>query len=151
VARIVRTTLAGWRRYRSHPNVRVRRRFAWESRDLATTYAAALGAMRGYYHRVPAMRAKISQLLRELCREFGWRARIAAACGGPYLVRKTRQEETRLRRGWSYEPPTFYTQNASAALQAPGNARGAEFCRYVTPPAASKKVSGLFFGSSRST
>ena len=34
VVRIAETTLAGWRRYRSHPDARVRDRFAWEARPL---------------------------------------------------------------------------------------------------------------------
>ena len=34
MARIVRTTLAGWKRYKNHPDPRIRRRFAWESHGL---------------------------------------------------------------------------------------------------------------------
>ena len=34
--RIVRTTLAGWKRYKNHPDARIRERFAWEARELAT-------------------------------------------------------------------------------------------------------------------
>ena len=38
--RITRTTLAGWRRYKNHPDKRIRARFAWEARELATTFTA---------------------------------------------------------------------------------------------------------------
>ena len=44
IARIVRTMLAGWKRYKSCPDRRVRRRFAWESRELGTTFSAVRGA-----------------------------------------------------------------------------------------------------------
>ena len=37
--RIVRTTLAGWRRHKNHPDPRIRRRYAWEVRELATTFS----------------------------------------------------------------------------------------------------------------
>jgi len=111
IARIVRTTLAGWKRYKSHPDPRIRRRFACESQDLATTYSAALWAMKRYYRKTPAMRARMSRILRDLYREFGWKSRLAAAFGGPYVLWKTRQEEKRLANGWTYEPPTFYEKN----------------------------------------
>ena len=47
--RIVRTTLAGWRRHKNHPDARVRRRYAWEARELATTFSALIGAARLYF------------------------------------------------------------------------------------------------------
>ena len=103
--------LAGWKRYKNHPDLRVRRRVVWESRELATTYAAVIGGCRRYYRKNPAMRAKMSQILHDLYREFGWKSRLAAAFGGPYVLWKTRQEEKRLAQGWTYEPPTFYERN----------------------------------------
>lgn len=111
VARVVRTTLAGWKRYKNHPDSRVRRRFVQESFNLPTTYSPVIWAMKQYYRRNPAMRAKMSRLLQELHREYGWRSRLAAAIGGPYVLWKARQEEKRLVEGWHYEPPTFYEQN----------------------------------------
>ena len=35
--RVLRTTLAGWKRYKNHPDPRIRRRFAWEVQGMATT------------------------------------------------------------------------------------------------------------------
>jgi radical SAM superfamily enzyme YgiQ (UPF0313 family) len=113
--RIVRTTLAGWKRYKNHPDPRVRARFAWEARELGTTFTAAVAGARLYYRRNPAMFAKMSALLEELKREFGWKARLMAALGGPYVLWKLRREEKRLAAGWTYEPPTFYEKNAACA------------------------------------
>ena len=112
--RIVRTTLAGWRRHKHHPDPRVRRRFAWEVRELTTTFSAVVGAAKLYYRDNPAMCAKMSALLRELHAEFGWKSRIASAVGGRWVLRQIRKEDKRLAAGFSYEPPTFYERNDSA-------------------------------------
>ena len=110
--RIVRTTLAGWRRHKNHPDPRVRSRFAWESRELAGTFSAVVGAAKLYYRDNPVMHAKMSALLRELQVEYGWKSRLAAAIGGRWVLRQIRKEEKRLAAGMSYEPPTFYERNA---------------------------------------
>jgi hypothetical protein len=66
--------------------------------------------------------------------QFGWKSRLAAAAGGPYVLWKTRQEEKRLARGWTYEPPTFYETNQPVEPKA-GAGPQPEPCRYVTPRA----------------
>jgi hypothetical protein len=139
IARIVRTTLAGWLRYKNHPAPRIQRRFIWESRELATTYSAVIWAMKQYYRKAPAMRARMSRILRELHREFGWHSRLSAAVGGPYVLWKTWQEERRLARGWTYEPPTFYDRNDRAAGPHDKGSSPAERCRYVTPRFVARK------------
>ena len=128
--RIVRTTLAGWKRYKNHPDARVRRRFAWEARELATTFSAAAAGAKLYYRRNPTMRAKMAALLKELNAEFGWKSRLAGLLGGPYVYWKLLREEKRLAAGWTYEPPTFYEKNAACRDKA------ADPCRYVTPEVA---------------
>jgi hypothetical protein len=143
VAKIVRTTLAGWRRYRNHPDPRIRRRFVWETQKLATTYSAAIWAMRRYYRRTPAMRAKLSRLQCELHRDFGLKSRLFGALGGPYVLWRTRREEKRLGRGWTYEPPTFYEKNDHAPPTHTGDSPRAERCRYVTPRDASVRAGAL--------
>jgi len=115
VVRIVRTTLAGWKRYKNHPDARIRRRVAWEARELGTTFSAMLGAARRYYRKNPAMRAKMDAILKDLYREFGWKSRLFAAVGGRYVTWTMWREERRLARGWTYEPPTFYEVNEAAA------------------------------------
>jgi hypothetical protein len=109
--RVVRTTLAGWRRYKNHPDRRIRDRFAWESRELATTFSAVVAAAKLYYRHDPAMRAKMAALLREFHAEYGWKSRVCSAVGGPWVLHKIRKEEKRLAAGFSYEPPTFFERN----------------------------------------
>ncbi len=111
--RIVRTTLAGWRRHKNHPDPRVRARYAWEVRDLATTFSAVVAAARLHFRNNPALYAKMSALLRELHAEFGLKSRISSAIGGRWVYRQMRKEEKRLAEGFSYEPPTFYERNAA--------------------------------------
>lgn len=111
VVRIVRTTLAGWKRHKNHPDPRVRRRIAWEARELGTTFSAVVAAAKLYYRKNPAIRAKMSGLLKELYREFGLKSRFFAAVGGRWVLSRVRKEEKRLAAGWKYEPPTFYEKN----------------------------------------
>jgi radical SAM superfamily enzyme YgiQ (UPF0313 family) len=128
--RIVRTTLAGWRRHKNHPDLRVRRRYAWEARELATTFSALVGGARLYYRGQPLMHAKMSALLRELHAEFGWRSRLFSALGGRWLLRRIHKEEKRLAAGFSYEPPTFCERNESVT-----DRPELPLCRFVVPPA----------------
>ena len=143
--RIVRTTLAGWRRHKNHPDPRVRGRYAWEARELATTFSAVVGAAKLYYRNNPAMHAKMSALLRELHAEFGWKSRLASAIGGRWVLRQIRKEEKRLAAGFSYEPPTFYERN-DAVTDRPE----ATLCRYATPRCRGAKHAAANPSSSRS-
>lgn len=123
--RAAATALAGWKRYKNHPDSRVRRRFALEAADLGTTFSAAAAAARFYFRRDPNLRGKLDRLLADLRAEFGWKARLSAAFGGPIVYGKLRREERRLARGWTYEPPTFYEINeAVSPADRPGATRG---------------------------
>ncbi len=128
VARIARTTLAGWKRYKDHPNSRIRRRYAWEGRELGTTFSAAIKAMTLYYRKNATMRAKMSAILKDLHYEFGLKSRLSAALGGRYLLWKIRKEEQRLAAGWTYEPPMYYEKNYG-----PADRTVPALCRFVTP------------------
>jgi radical SAM superfamily enzyme YgiQ (UPF0313 family) len=134
--RIVRTTLAGWKRYKDHSDLRIRRRFRWEGRELGNSLTALVGAARGYFGQQPALHAKMSALLAELYREFGWKTRLFGSLGGRWLLGRIRREERSLAAGWTYEPPTFYERNA-AVIDNPA----AELCR-CTHPAGSLARSG---------
>jgi radical SAM superfamily enzyme YgiQ (UPF0313 family) len=129
--RIVRTTLAGWRRHKHHPDPRVRSRYAWEVRELAAGFSAVVAAAKLYYRDNRVMHAKMSALLRELHAEFGWKSRISSAIGGHWVLRQIRKEEKRLAAGFSYEPPTFYERN-EAVTDRPE----ASLCRSAEPLAA---------------
>jgi hypothetical protein len=86
------------------------------------------------------MHAKISEILHALHREFGWKSRLAAMLGGPFVSWKIRQERKRRAGGWTYEPPTFYEKNHSvvSACNVPGIAQ----CRFVTPSSLTETTVG---------
>ena len=111
VVRIVRTQLRVWKRYKNHPDARIRARFALEAANLPVKYAGVLWATRRAYRHNAARVQQTSQLLKELYDEFGWKSRLAAPLAGMYLYRKLRLEQERLAGGWTYEPPTYYETN----------------------------------------
>jgi hypothetical protein len=111
VVRIVRTVLRAWKRYRHHPNARIRARFAHEASNLPVRYAGVLWATRRHYRNDPRRAGQISELLEELYGEFGWRSRLAAPLVGRYLYRALRRQNEMLSNDWTYEPPTFYETN----------------------------------------
>jgi len=133
VARIARTTLAGWKRYQQHPDLRVRRRFAWEARELATTYVAAVAAAKRFHRRDRHLKRRMSAVLHDLCREFGIKSRLTAFFGGHYVMRKLRQEQQRLADGWTYEPPTFYEINEGFNRLGTRATSSAKACQFVCP------------------
>jgi len=132
--RILRTTLAGWKRHKNHPDQRIRRRFSLEVDGMATTFSGVVGGTRSYYRRNPGLHARMTRLLKDMNREFGWRSRLWAMLGGFYVLWKIRQEERRLASGWTYEPPTFYEVNDAAR---PSECPSASRCSYVTPKVVS--------------
>jgi len=112
--RMFRTKLRGWQRHKHHPDARVRARFQWEARGLATSVAGAVWAMHRWYRHDDALREKTGALLRSLYAEFGWKARISAPLLGRIVSVTTRREARRLERGWTYEPPVVYEKNERA-------------------------------------
>jgi hypothetical protein len=118
LARLIRTLLTGWQRYKTHPDPHLRARYAWEVAPLRTTYAGAVWAMQQYYRDTPHLFRKMKSLLSDIYREFGWTARLAAPVIGLYAYLRLLKEEQRLTKGWRYEPTTFYEKNPAAqALQ----------------------------------
>lgn len=103
--RICRTMLEGWRRYKNHPDARVRERFEREAAKLKTAYAGMLWAIE---HHLREANRTISEQVRALRLqvelEFGAMARLAAKLLGPVLLCTVRREEKRLASGWTYEP-----------------------------------------------
>ncbi len=103
--RICRTMLEGWKRYKDHPDQRVRRRFEMEVEHLRTTYNAALWVME---KRLKSpLKGKIRRLRREIEQEFGLVPRLTRALVGPLLYVTSKWEDRRLAKGQTYEPPTF--------------------------------------------
>jgi len=128
VSRVVRTSLIGWRRYKHHPDPRIRRRFRDEISGLSTSLTAAVAASRLFFRKRPALDRRLSRLLKDLHREFGWKARLSSLLGGRLLLWTARREQRRLARGWTYEPPSFYERNEAVAPADRGDATLAEPC-----------------------
>jgi radical SAM superfamily enzyme YgiQ (UPF0313 family) len=136
VTRIARTLLRGWLALKHHPDPRVRARVAFETKDLPTQYAGALWASERWFARQnPALAARLRATRKGIEQEFGWKARLAARVVGPVVLATLWLEERRLRRGRTYEPPTFYEANPAASARAELATRGAAPCRWVEPPA----------------
>jgi hypothetical protein len=106
--RICQTTLQGWKRYKNHPDPRIRSRFEWETRQLKQSYNAVLWAMEKKLKKTNAeVSAKIHDLRREVESEFGALTKLAGRLAGPVVLWLTKREERRLAQGFTYEPPTI--------------------------------------------
>ena len=136
IVRTMQTILKGWKRYKDHPDPRVRRRFSREALGLRKAGVAAVAATREYYRDKPALHAKLSALLDELFEEFGERSRHVAEQAMPYLLESLRAQEKKLADGWVFEPPTFYEINDACQARFAEEYPQATACLYVTPPAA---------------
>ncbi len=117
VLRVIRTLLRGWQRYKDHPDPRIRERFRWEARDLSVRLAGVVWAVRRWFRSNRNLREKAAGMLKEIYREFGLRSRLAGPVVGRYISWKLRRELRRLKRGWTYEPPTFYEVSPGGLLQ----------------------------------
>ncbi len=106
--RICRTTFEGWKRYRNHPDLRVRERFERDAQSLRRAYAGMLWAME---HRLKqsnqSVSAQIRALRKEMEREFGLATTALARTLGPVLWWTSRREDKRLAKGHTYEPRTI--------------------------------------------
>ena len=108
IFRICETMLQGWKRYKNHPDPRVRDRFRWEMHQLKGTYNAALWVMEKQLKTANESVAKrIRALRKDVEREFGIPARLIRLSLGPILLWASRREERRLAAGKTYEPKTF--------------------------------------------
>lgn len=108
VVRMARTLLQGWKRYRHHPEARIRARVRWEASELSTLYAGMLWASKRWFAHQPALCAKIGVVLKDIFRTFGLKARLSAPLIGRILIHRLRREDQRIQSGVTYEPRTFY-------------------------------------------
>lgn len=115
IARMIRTTLKGWKRYKNHPSERIRNHYVWEGRNLSTVFAGVIWAMRRWYrNKGKAMHAELHGIFRDLCDEFGWKPQVLGPVLGLVIYQGIQAEAKRLARGRVYEPPTFYEVNEAA-------------------------------------
>lgn len=114
VIRLIPTLLKGWRRYKNHPNARVRKRFERELKAMPVFYAAAVWAARAWLNRNLPMTRKMTNILKDIYREFGIKSRISAPILGRVVLYHLRREARRLADGVTYEPPTFYETSVTS-------------------------------------
>jgi radical SAM superfamily enzyme YgiQ (UPF0313 family) len=115
IARMVRTKLMGWKRYKNHPDARIRKRFEYEMRNYKLMYSAVMGATVLYYKDNPALKTRMQDIQKALFEQFGFASRLVSAIGGRYVLAQIKKEEKRLAEGLTYEPPTFYEKNFEEA------------------------------------
>ncbi|RJP77213.1 MAG: B12-binding domain-containing radical SAM protein [Desulfobacteraceae bacterium] len=112
--RLIRTLLNGWKRYKNHPDRRIRDRFTWEVSPLRSTYAGAVWAMKQYFRKDRNTEQKLSSLLKDMYLEFGWKTRMLARITGMYIFISIKREERLLARGKTWEPNIYYEKNEAA-------------------------------------
>jgi hypothetical protein len=106
--RICRTTMQGWKRYKSDSDPRIRERFEWEVRSIRTAYSGLLWAMeRQLRGSNPAVSEQIRGLRKDIGSEFGALARAMTWIFGPVALWASRREQKRLAKGKTYEPKTI--------------------------------------------
>ncbi len=66
VLRVTRTLLQGWRKYKDHPDLRIRERFRWEARDVAVRMAGVVWATKKWFRSNPDLKKKATEMLREI-------------------------------------------------------------------------------------
>ncbi|MFB3917229.1 MAG: radical SAM protein [Terriglobales bacterium] len=105
IYRTFKTMFQGWKRYRNHPDPRVRVRFEREAEVLKKSATAALWAME---RRLTSANQRLSkdirQLRHEIEAEFGPLTRWISRLAGPLLLWRTYREEQRLAKGVIEEP-----------------------------------------------
>ena len=115
IFRMCRTYFAGWKRYKNHPDPRVRELFIRREALLRHLYPAALWVMERKLGRTnPAVASQARALRGELEQAFGPLTAAASRILGPLFWCTGSREEKRLSRGWTYEPrPLIYRRNWS--------------------------------------
>lgn len=152
LGRLIRTMLKGWQRYKDHPDKRIRERYLLDTAPIQTTYAGGVWAMKKRFWKNKVVHKNLKMLLKDLYREFGWKTRIIAPIIGVYCLAGIINEERRLKRGWTYEPETFYEKNdAALALEQTETVRKKKAVRinFSVPKPAPGTCASLKSGSSQ--
>jgi hypothetical protein len=106
--RFCKTTLQGWRRYKDHPDPRIRRRFRRDATALKWSYSGLLWAMEHLLRPTNAPVARqIRTLRREVRRELGPASMLSEWSLGPLMLATAKRERRRLAEGRTYEPGTI--------------------------------------------
>jgi hypothetical protein len=114
IMRMIFTIMAGWKRYKNHPENRIRMRFSMEAKRLPILYAGVLWAIGDWFRDNPKIFAKTTSLLDSIYHEFGFKSRLSAPVVGSIISHFLRKEAERLREEQVLEPPTFYETSPKA-------------------------------------
>lgn len=114
LARLIRTMLTGWKRYKNHIDPCIRKRYRWDTAPIRTTYAGAVWAMRKWYGKNTETGKIMDTLLKDLYQEFGIKTRLIAPVIGLYVHNELSKQEKLLAEGRTYEPKIFYEKNPAA-------------------------------------
>jgi hypothetical protein len=114
IVRMISSLMSGWKKYKNHPEKRIRRRFASEVEKMPVLYAGALWATRHWFRENSRIAGKIADLLDSIYREFGLKSRFAAPIIGKIVLHFLHREARRLQNGYVCEPPMFYESNLRA-------------------------------------
>lgn len=126
IARMMTTMLKGYKKYKNHPDAAIRERYQWEMESLRYTYAGAVWAMKKWYKNDPRHAVAFQTLYTDICREFGWKTKIAAPIIGRYVYRCLVKEDRRLAEGWTLEPVTHLEKNEAALKLEAGKTSAAQ-------------------------
>ena len=106
--RMMRTMMAGWKRYGQDADLRVRARFAADADKLRNGYGAVLWAMERYLRTSNGgVSARIGELRRDIERDLGGLSRVIHRLVGPVLLWSARRESVAFPLGRPLEPQTF--------------------------------------------
>ena len=133
ILRYYRGPLAGWKRYKNHPERRIRKRFAIGIEGIASVYAGMAWAARRCFKNNSAIFSKSTAWLEEVYSEFGLKARLGAQLIGRAVSFLLRREEKRLAKGRTREPPTFYERNYKETNPTTKVKKAARQIRWVVP------------------
>ncbi len=114
LARLIRTMLKSWKKYKNHPDKRVAKRVKEQSKPLPIIYAGGIASMIRYYRTNKPILGQLKLIWNDLCSEFGLISRILASLVGLFAFRIICKEEKRLAEGWTYEPAVIYEKNKRA-------------------------------------
>ena len=105
---MMRTMLAGWRRYKHDADARVRARFSADADKLRRGYGAPLWAMERFLRDSNRdVSERIGSLRRDIEHEFGGLTMAIDRVAGPVLLWSARHEASVYPLGRPLEPRTF--------------------------------------------
>jgi radical SAM superfamily enzyme YgiQ (UPF0313 family) len=108
ILRVASTLLKGWRRYKNHPDARIRARFQWEAKSLRSFCSGLLWAIEHYFKKTNQRVAEQALSLRcQIKQELGIRNYALNMILGRFLLATIRQEDRRLSKGMTLEPRSF--------------------------------------------